>query len=102
MTKLPRDLWKHIRSFSGDRGTEPTPSAKLMQEVIAIDDTTGDFLFAFGRDGYASTVHLAPANMIFFHRGGWPYRDPSYFRILHMEYDGDTGGGWPILARSLE
>ena len=99
IAKLPRDLWKHIRSFSGDRGTEPTPSARLMQEVIAVDDTAGDFIFAFGRDGYASTVHLAPANMIFYH-GGWPYRDPRYFRVLHMDYDG-YNGGWAIRARSL-
>ena len=100
MTKLPKDLWKHIRSFSGDTGTKPTPSARLMQEVIAIDDSSGDFVFHFGRDGYSSAVLIAPVGATFLY-SGWPYKDPRCFRILHMEYDGNTGGGWPIMARSL-
>ena len=101
MTKLPKDLWKHIRTFSGDRGTDPTPTARLIQSLYALDDATGDFVFHFGRDGYASTVHLAPVGVTFFHQG-WPYKDPRCFRVLHMDYDGDMMGGWPIRARSLE
>ena len=100
MTTLPRDLWAHIRSFSGDRATEPTPSARLINSLEAIDDTNGTFTFPFGQDGYASSVLVAPKGITFFPR--WPYMERWYFRTLHLEYDGDLGGGWPIRARSLE
>ena len=56
--KLPKDLWKHIRSFSGDTGYEPTPTANLISHDIAVrGDTAGTWLFPFGRDGYADTVY---------------------------------------------
>ena len=103
IAKLPRDLWKHIRSFSGDTGTEPTPTAKLIKSLAVIDDSSGTFMFPFGKDGYASTVHLAPSrSTTFFHRRAWEYTSPSYFRVLHMEYDRDSVGGWPIRARSFQ
>ena len=33
---LPRDVWAHIRSFSGDTGYEPTATAKLMKDLTFI------------------------------------------------------------------
>ena len=58
--QLPKDIWTHIRSFSGDTGYEPTPTAKLLsRDILVRDDTAGTGVFPFGRDGYASTVVLA-------------------------------------------
>ena len=58
--EFPKDIWTHIRSFSGDTGYEPTPTAKLFsRDILVRDDTAGTWLFPFGRDGYASTVVLA-------------------------------------------
>ncbi len=33
MNILPRGIWAHIRSFSGDTGYEPTPTAKLLKDL---------------------------------------------------------------------
>ena len=57
--KLPKDIWAHIRSFSGDTGYEPTPIATLIKrDILVQDDTAGKWPFPFGRDGYASSVVL--------------------------------------------
>ena len=57
--RLPKDVWAHIRSFSGPN--EPTPTAEIINDSVLVrDDTNGACLFPdFGRDGYASTVVLA-------------------------------------------
>ena len=36
---LPRDVWANIRSFSGDTGYEPTPTAKLFKDLTFIFGT---------------------------------------------------------------
>ncbi len=33
---LPKDVWAHIRSFSGDTGYEPTATAKLMKDLTFV------------------------------------------------------------------
>ena len=33
---LPRDVWSNIRSFSGDTGYEPTPTAKLLRDLTFV------------------------------------------------------------------
>ncbi len=33
---LPRDVWANIRSFSGDTGYEPTPTAKLLRDLTFV------------------------------------------------------------------
>ncbi len=33
---LPKDVWRLIRSFSGDTGYEPTATAKLMKDLTFI------------------------------------------------------------------
>ena len=92
--KLPKDIWTHVRSFSGDTGYKPTPTANLISRDIAVrDDTAGTWVFPFGRDGYASTVVLA-LNLAFFvgeqASSGWPWSYPTrtYTRIRHLNYDG--------------
>ncbi len=62
---LPKDVWKHIRSFSGPN--EATPAAQIIKESIrVIDDVYGRFQFPeFGRDGYASTIVLAMSPVFF-------------------------------------
>ena len=97
--KLPKDLWKHIRSFSSDTGYEPTPTANLIsRDILVRDDTAGAWLFPFGRDGYASTVVLAlnPAHFVGKHDWPWSYPSRTYIRVLHLNYDGR--GGYPIHA----
>ena len=99
--KLPKDIWTHIRSFSGDTGYEPTPTANLISRDIAVrDDTAGTWLFPFGRDGYASTVYLAlsPAYFANKHDWLWLYPNKTFIRVLHLDYDGR--GGYPIHATS--
>ena len=100
--KLPKDIWTHIRSFSGDTVYEPTPTANLISRDIAVrDDTAGTWVFPFGRDGYASTVVLA-LNLAYFVGEQassdwlWSYPNRTYIRILHLNYDGR--GGYPINA----
>ena len=66
MITLPRDLWTLIRSFSGDTGYEPTPTARLMRSVKRLNDDKGLIHFpGFGRDGYASTVFFAVGDVRF-------------------------------------
>ena len=36
---LPRDVWAKIRSFSGDTGYEPTPTARLLKDLTFIFGT---------------------------------------------------------------
>ena len=36
---LPRDVWANIRSFSGDTGYEPTPTAKLLRDLTFVFGT---------------------------------------------------------------
>ena len=102
--KLPKDIWTHIRSFSGDTGYEPTPTGNLISRDIAVrDDTAGTWLFPFGRDGYASTVVLA-LNPSYFvgeqSSSDWlrlgSYPNKTFIRVLHLNYDGR--GGYPIHA----
>ncbi len=33
---LPQDVWANIRSFSGDTGYEPTPTAKLLKDLTFV------------------------------------------------------------------
>jgi len=98
--KLPKDIWTHIRSFSGDTGYEPTPTAKLFsRDILVRDDTAGTWLFPFGRDGYASTVVLALNPAYFVGKqssSDWPWSYRPYIRVLHLNYDGR--GGYPIHA----
>ncbi len=54
--KLPSDIWKHIRSFSGDTAYDTTPSARVIQSLTFYDDSSGRYAFRFGADGYASTI----------------------------------------------
>ncbi len=46
---LPRDVWANIRSFSGDTGYEPTPTAKLLK----------DLTFVFGTPDVNSDIFLS-------------------------------------------
>ncbi len=39
MITLPKDVWAHIRSFSGDTAYEPTPTAKLFKDLTFISGT---------------------------------------------------------------
>ncbi len=100
MIKLPKVIWAHIRSFSGDTGYEPTPTAKLIsRDLVVRDDSAGTWQFPFGRDGYASTVVLAFSPAFFLKREPWRWEfmlPSSYIRILHLNYDGR--GGYPIRA----
>ncbi len=57
--QLPKAIWSHIRSFSGDTGYEQKRTAQVMQYVDFVDDSHGTFHFQFGRDGYASTIVYA-------------------------------------------
>ena len=99
---LQKHLWKHIRSFSGDTGYEPTPTANLISRDIAVrDDTAGTWVFPYGRDGYASTVALASSHAYFVGEQAssdwlWSYPNRTYIRILHLSYDGRVG--YPIPA----
>ena len=36
---LPRDVWANMRSFSGDTGYEPTPTAKLFKDLTFVFGT---------------------------------------------------------------
>ena len=36
---LPRDVWANIRSFSGDTGYEPTPTARLLKDLTFVFGT---------------------------------------------------------------
>ncbi len=36
---LPRDVWAKIRSFSGDTGYEPTPTARLLKDLTFVCGT---------------------------------------------------------------
>ena len=102
--KLPKDLWKHIRSFSGDTGYEPTPSAKLIKKIHFWVDH-GECIFPhYGIDGYVSTVvcsletkfrKISGYNIIDMlnHRwrlGDHPYSTVSadYLRFVHIDRDG--------------
>ena len=101
--KLPKDIWTHIRSFSGDTGYEPTPTANLISRDIAVrDDTAGTLVFPFGRDGYASTVYLALSPAYFANKRDWlwSYPNKTFIRVLHLDYDGR--GGYPIHATPSE
>ena len=94
---LPKSIWTHIRSFSGDTGYEPTPSAKLVKDLHFWDDH-GDYNFPHcGRDGYASMVvfalhaHLkkiSKYNMVCL--GDHVYRTTlvNYLRFVHIDRDG--------------
>ena len=53
---LPKDIWRHIRSFSSDTAYEPTPTALLMHDLRFFDDSCGIYIFEFGVDSYRSTV----------------------------------------------
>ena len=54
--QLPKAIWSHIRSFSGDK-REPTPAASLMHGVSFLCETEPSrFSFPWGHDGYASTL----------------------------------------------
>ena len=98
--KLPKDIWTHIRSFSGDTGYEPTPTGNLISRDIAVrDDTAGTWLFPFGRYGYASTLVLALNPAYFVGKQSsldWPcsysdYPTRTYIRVRHLNYDGKGG-----------
>jgi hypothetical protein len=54
VTQLPKDIWSHIRGYSGPN--DATPSAVIMRDLIFVIDTKGKFRFDFGSDGWASTV----------------------------------------------
>ena len=54
--KLPKDIWRHIRSLSSDIAYETTPTAQLMKSIAFLDDSCGKYMFEFGLDGYASTI----------------------------------------------
>ena len=54
--KLPKDIWRHIRSFSSDTAYEPTPTALLMHDLRFFEDSCGIYMFEFGLDGYSSTI----------------------------------------------
>ena len=102
--EIPKDIWAHIRSFSGDTGYEPTPTAELIsRDILVRDDTAGTWVFPFGRDGYASTVVLAlnPTYFVGKQAPGdwlWSYPNKTFIRVLHLDYDGR--GGYPIHATS--
>ena len=54
--KLPKDIWRHIRSFSSDTAYEGTPAADLMHGLCFRDDSCGRYMLDYGLDGYASTI----------------------------------------------
>ena len=62
---LPKDVWIHIRRFSGDTCYEPTPTAKLMHSVEIRNDPLGQVHYPFGRDGYASTFFVTKGDVRF-------------------------------------
>ena len=101
--KPPTNIWAPIRSFSGDTGYEPTPTANLIKrDVLVQDGIAGKWLFPFGRDGYASTVVLALNPAYFVDKRDWlsysNYSPKTFIRIIHLDYDG--AGGYPIRATS--
>ena len=54
---LPKSIWTHIRSFSGDMVYEPTPSARLIRDLCFCFDLKGNYQFPeFGCDGYSSLI----------------------------------------------
>ena len=54
--QLPKAIWSHIRSFSGDK-REPTPTARVLHGVSFLYETSpSQFSFPWGHDGYASTL----------------------------------------------
>ena len=54
--KLPKDIWRHIRSFSSDTAYETTPTADLMYDLCFRDDSCGRYMLDYGLDGYSSTI----------------------------------------------
>ena len=52
--KLPKDIWRHIRSFSSDTAYDGTPTADLMHDLCFRDGIA--HMFEFGLDGYSSTI----------------------------------------------
>ncbi len=52
--KLPKDIWRHIRSFSSDTAYDGTPTAALMHNLCFRDGI--GHMFEFGLDGYSSTI----------------------------------------------
>ncbi len=101
-SELPKDVWAQIRSFSGDTGYAPTPTAQLInRDLVVRDDSAGTWIFPFGRDGYASTIVLALNPAYFVGEQSWSdqlwsYPNKTFIRILHLDYDGR--GGYPIRA----
>ena len=54
--QLPKDIWRHIRSFSSDTAYDGTPTAHLMHGLCFRDDSCGRIMLDYGLDGYASTI----------------------------------------------
>ena len=52
---LPKSIWTHIRTFSGDIGYEPTPTARLIKNLCFSFDPYGKDP-EFYRDGYSSLI----------------------------------------------
>ena len=52
--KLPKEIWRHIRSFSSDTAYDGTPTADLMHNLCFRDGIA--HVFDFGLDGYSSTI----------------------------------------------
>ena len=52
--KLPKDIWRMIRSFSGDTAYDRTPTADLILDLCFRDSIA--HMFEFGLDGYSSTI----------------------------------------------
>ena len=106
---LPKSIWSHIRSFSGDMGYEPTPTARLMKNLCFSFDPYGKDP-EFYRDGYSSLI-VYTSDIAFFRKPSDKCRDRlcatcaiwnwscanafrdvpwsvNYLRFLHKDSDG--------------
>ena len=95
--KLPKDLRSDIRSFSGDTGYEPTPTATLMKDLHFWVDH-GTYIFPqFGIDGYVSTVvfvlhahfkQISRYNMAWLGDNAYKTAPIDCLRFVHIDRDG--------------
>ena len=94
---LPRELWSHIRSYSGDTYYEPTPTASILKDLFFFSDY-GDYNFPHcGRDGYVSTVvfalhahfkKISRYNQTMFGDHTYGTVPVDYLRFVHVDRDG--------------
>ena len=54
--KFPKDIWRHIRSFSSNTAYETTLTENIMYDLHFRDDSCVQYMLDYGPDSSASII----------------------------------------------